>query len=110
MLFVFISFGFTYANVSSNSKKENNIELVSNKQIEVFYNRSNILIDSIVIIYFCHLSKLIKHLLHDNPSIFFFLNREQRVKSWMQENREIASFITLFENGICAEVNEQRKT
>jgi murein L,D-transpeptidase YcbB/YkuD len=52
ILFVIISFGFTFANVSCNSKKENKTELVSQEQPQTSFYRSNIIIDSTAIISF----------------------------------------------------------
>ncbi len=52
VLFVIITFGFTFANVSCNSKKEDKKELVSERQLETSFHRSNILMDSTAIISF----------------------------------------------------------
>ena len=46
ILFVIISFGFTFANVSCNSKKENSSEIVAEEQLENVVHYSNIPIDS----------------------------------------------------------------
>ena len=46
ILFVIISFGFTFANVSCNSKKENSSEVVAEEQLENVVHYSNIPIDS----------------------------------------------------------------
>ena len=49
IFFVIITFVFAFANVSCNSKRENNIELLTEKPLEVSIHRSNILIDSAAI-------------------------------------------------------------
>lgn len=49
ILFVIISFGFTFANVSCNSKKENSSEIVAEEQLENVVHYSNIPMDSTTI-------------------------------------------------------------
>jgi murein L,D-transpeptidase YcbB/YkuD len=49
IFFVIITFGFAFATISCNSKKENNIELLTEKPLEGSIHRSNILIDSAAI-------------------------------------------------------------
>ncbi|MBP6755701.1 MAG: L,D-transpeptidase family protein [Bacteroidia bacterium] len=88
VLFVIITFGFAFANVSCNSKKDDKKELVSESQLETSFHYSNILIDSAAISsFYITYPELIKY----QESTFSLYKKHNYNQVW-HDNKGIVEF------------------